>query len=917
MFEKRRLWILFIIVAFIGTCNAQNQNWWEEDGVATRYRVAVTIELKNNIRAINFPVSCEVNFEQLLAAIDPNNTVVNPNSIRVVDQLAAGGQGQLVPSVYIPQYGSVGGETVCWKVPFLDANTTKTYYIYFDTHDVGFSPTANADFGVFIEAESFNIMNIFICQRIGTHGDIVGASRKEPDPLISSYIFAGPGGSVGTVGWGRLKFVSEALQLPVGEYNFNLRSISDSSDTHNFGIKIETAEEVFDPETIISVQGSKYPIWKWASINNLVLPAGKFGFQWSLSNITNRVFIDQVLLTNYDFELQNGSFCGTYNTVGQLEQEEHHRNKWLTIGSFPNVDFNQNPLDPAQVLPAENDIFDGKSWLINETNSNGEMQIPGEHGLGYAHTYIKSIGETTCQLEITSNSSIALFLNANKIYEHLGNGTDSIEITLADGWNTLLVKTEKVDSDSAFYIGFYTSTGRFPEELLFVENDPLRLYLNELEGDGTEFYLAGNNNKVTISFEASAAAVFNVKVFNAANGEEVVTLIEGQEYPAGLVSFVWYGKDNQNQLVPEGEYFFRIDSEATDTGRTALIEFSVFALTPPALGTPKLVAPLNGNVFTTTSPIFEWQPVKDAVKIVFQLSKTPEFDETELVIQEVLSGEETSFAGSAMGFNQTFQEDKFALAGDARVADDIFASNGRAAVMLPTSGWNIRLLLENVLDDATSGEYECSVYARSDSKQNARIGMYNTSDGSYDFTQYYVLGSSYQEIKLGKWNLSPDKYFFISATGAMDSSIYVDKIEIKKNLPLFWRIVAYDDDENMTSSEIRKITYASEISEPIIDYLLVSPNPFSPTRGDRLQIAFSNGEGAIIGARVFNLEGKLVREISLDNYPVHGNDNLLIWNGLDDFGRKVNTGLYLIVVRSKDINGGKVSTRRSPVVVIN
>lgn len=66
------------------------------------------------------------------------------------------------------------------------------------------------------------------------------------------------------------------------------------------------------------------------------------------------------------------------------------------------------------------------------------------------------------------------------------------------------------------------------------------------------------------------------------------------------------------------------------------------------------------------------------------------------------------------------------------------------------------------------------------------------------------------------------------------------------------------------------------------------PNPFNPTTNIKLKLS----ESGIIKLKIYNLKGQVIRTI-LDAYASKGLLNI-VWNGEDDFGRKVSSGQYFV-----------------------
>jgi hypothetical protein len=70
------------------------------------------------------------------------------------------------------------------------------------------------------------------------------------------------------------------------------------------------------------------------------------------------------------------------------------------------------------------------------------------------------------------------------------------------------------------------------------------------------------------------------------------------------------------------------------------------------------------------------------------------------------------------------------------------------------------------------------------------------------------------------------------------------------------------------------------------------PNPFNP----EACIEFSLPDPGRISLRVYNLKGQLVRELNSDLYPQ--GKHRVVWDGRDDEGKAVSSGVYLFRLES-------------------
>jgi hypothetical protein len=70
------------------------------------------------------------------------------------------------------------------------------------------------------------------------------------------------------------------------------------------------------------------------------------------------------------------------------------------------------------------------------------------------------------------------------------------------------------------------------------------------------------------------------------------------------------------------------------------------------------------------------------------------------------------------------------------------------------------------------------------------------------------------------------------------------------------------------------------------------PNPFNP----RTEIRFELAKAERVDLRVFNLRGQLVRLLRQDQLPAGAHREF--WDGLDDHGKGIASGVYLVQLRA-------------------
>ena len=73
-----------------------------------------------------------------------------------------------------------------------------------------------------------------------------------------------------------------------------------------------------------------------------------------------------------------------------------------------------------------------------------------------------------------------------------------------------------------------------------------------------------------------------------------------------------------------------------------------------------------------------------------------------------------------------------------------------------------------------------------------------------------------------------------------------------------------------------------------------APNPFNPST----TIAFDLPKASQVSLRIYDQRGRLVR--TLVSETMTAGAKTVLWNGLDDRGLQVNSGVYLYVIQADD-----------------
>jgi hypothetical protein len=108
-----------------------------------------------------------------------------------------------------------------------------------------------------------------------------------------------------------------------------------------------------------------------------------------------------------------------------------------------------------------------RPWLIE---LDKQSHMAGENRVAYLRTRVWSPKEQAAQLEIGSDDGVKIWLNgrivhANNVTRPASPGQDKVQVTLAEGWNPLLVKLTQGGGEWALALRFRSPDGNRLEGL--------------------------------------------------------------------------------------------------------------------------------------------------------------------------------------------------------------------------------------------------------------------------------------------------------------------------------------------------------------------------------------------------------------------------------------------------------------------
>lgn len=117
----------------------------------------------------------------------------------------------------------------------------------------------------------------------------------------------------------------------------------------------------------------------------------------------------------------------------------------------------------------------------------------------------------------------------------------------------------------------------------------------------------------------------------------------------------------------------------------------------------------------------------------------------------------------------------------------------------------------------------------------------------------------------------------------------------------YYRLASCDYTGNLEYSDALSITFQNpyEIKPERFFIYQNYPNPFNPST----KIYFDLPKDVFVTINIYNLKGNLVKTILKQNIKTGNHE--AIWNGTDDFGRKVSSGVYIYSIQTKNFTQSK------------
>ena len=197
--------------------------------------------------------------------------------------------------------------------------------------------------------------------------------------------------------------------------------------------------------------------------------------------------------------------------------------------------------------------------------------------------------------------------------------------------------------------------------------------------------------------------------------------------------------------------------------------------------------------------------------------------------------------------------------------------------------------------NAGGSEYDGGSGISTDIDENVYVSGY--FHGTASFGSFNLTSSGERDIFVTKMDSNGNWIWAESAGGSTYDNGFAISTDAEGNVYVtgYYRGIASFGSFNLTSSGnsdifVAKIDNITSIEDEIITTINVLtnyPNPFNPTT----TISFSIHEESEVELSIYNIKGQKIKSLLNDQIPT--GEHSIIWNGDDDFGNSVSSGVYL------------------------
>ncbi|MCL5105173.1 MAG: fibronectin type III domain-containing protein [Armatimonadetes bacterium] len=156
---------------------------------------------------------------------------------------------------------------------------------------------------------------------------------------------------------------------------------------------------------------------------------------------------------------------------------------WLVIGAFDNASragYGTDYIGETTVTPSTGSETAGQTWNAVQSSNDlidlGGLFSDTDNKVAYAHLYVNSATEQTCYLWLGTDDGVKAWINGTLVQDNPAErpaspDTDSVLITLKQGWNRILLKVDNLYGGWGFYARLGDSQGNSVSGLSYSLDD--------------------------------------------------------------------------------------------------------------------------------------------------------------------------------------------------------------------------------------------------------------------------------------------------------------------------------------------------------------------------------------------------------------------------------------------------------------
>jgi len=253
--------------------------------------------------------------------------------------------------------------------------------------------------------------------------------------------------------------------------------------------------------------------------------------------------------------------------------------RWLTNGPYDAASIDIDHLNgEAIITPKEGDETSGHIWEIAECNlrDDGYKLWFDETNdiVNYAFAWVKADSQISVVLIAKGDDKLKVWLNGEPLNE-TGKSSLIKDITLVQGWNSLLVKVLNTVGATSIKVNLQDNSRNTPLGIQYSLATPTHVSEKDEQSKPSNFKLSQNypnpfNPSTWIYFELARHGHVNLSVYNIL-GQKIQTLVD-KNLPAGVnYSAWWNGKDSFEQDMTSGIYIYKLTSNGKTLTRKMML----------------------------------------------------------------------------------------------------------------------------------------------------------------------------------------------------------------------------------------------------------------------------------------------------------------------------------------------------------